>query len=71
MLSSLPDLIDLIRRAIADDPPVIAKNGGVIRPGDSKELDEMTGILHSGKNWIVELQQQEREKTGIRSLKIG
>ncbi|MFA5237949.1 MAG: DNA mismatch repair protein MutS, partial [Methanoregula sp.] len=70
-LCDLPGVIDLIRRAITDDPPAIVKNGGVIRPGYSKELDEMTGILHSGKNWIVELQQQEREKTGIRSLKIG
>ena len=71
MLSHLPEVIDLVRNAITDDPPAIAKNGGVIRPGYSAELDEMTGILHSGKNWIVELQQQEREKTGIKSLKIG
>ena len=71
MLSDLPDVIDLVRRAIIDDPPAIAKNGGVIRPGYSKELDDLTGVLHSGKNWIVELQQQEREKTGIKSLKIG
>jgi DNA mismatch repair protein MutS len=71
MLSFLPEVIDLVRNAITDDPPAIAKNGGVIRPGYSAELDEMTGILHSGKNWIVELQQQEREKTGIKSLKIG
>ena len=70
-LTDLPDVIDLVRKAINDDPPATAKNGGVIRPGYSKELDEMTGILHSGKNWIVELQQQEREKTGIKSLKIG
>ncbi|MGA2162343.1 MAG: DNA mismatch repair protein MutS [Methanoregula sp.] len=71
MLSDLPEVIDLVRKAITDDPPAIAKNGGMIRPGYSAELDEMTGILHSGKNWIVELQQQEREKTGIKSLKIG
>ncbi|MGA9086095.1 MAG: DNA mismatch repair protein MutS [Methanoregula sp.] len=71
MLCDLPDVIDLVRKAITDDPPAIAKNGGVIRPGYSAELDGMTGILHSGKNWIVELQQQEREKTGIKSLKIG
>jgi DNA mismatch repair protein MutS len=70
-LVDLPAIIDLIRRAIVDDPPAIAKNGGVIRPGYSAELDGMTGVLHSGKNWIVELQQQEREKTGIKSLKVG
>ena len=70
-LFDLPSIIDLIRRAITDDPPAIAKNGGVIRSGYSAELDGMTGVLHSGKNWIAELQQQEREKTGIKSLKIG
>jgi DNA mismatch repair protein MutS len=71
MLTDLPDTIQLIREAIIDDPPAIARNGGVIRPGYSHELDEINGVLHSGKNWIVELQQQEREKTGIKSLKIG
>ncbi|MGB9247493.1 MAG: DNA mismatch repair protein MutS, partial [Methanoregula sp.] len=70
-LVDLPDIIDLVRNAIVDDPPAIAKNGGLIRPGYSAELDSMTGVLHTGKNWIAELQQQEREKTGIRSLKIG
>ena len=70
-LVDLPAIIDLIRRAIIDDPPAIAKNGGVIRPGYSAELDGMSGVLHSGKNWIAELQQQEREKTGIKSLKVG
>lgn len=70
-LTELPEVIGLIRSAIIDDPPAVAKNGGVIRPGYSHELDEITSVLHSGKNWIVELQQQEREKTGIKSLKIG
>ena len=70
-LHDLPDSIDLIRRAIVDEPPAIARNGGVIRPGYSKELDEIKGVLHTGKGWIVELQQKEREQTGIKSLKIG
>ena len=70
-LHDLPDSIDLIRRALVDEPPAIARNGGVIRPGYSKELDEIKGVLHSGKGWIVELQQKEREQTGIKSLKIG
>ncbi len=67
----MPDSIDLIRSALVDEPPAIARNGGVIRPGYSKELDEIKGVLHSGKDWIVELQQKEREQTGIKSLKIG
>jgi DNA mismatch repair protein MutS len=67
----LPDTIDLIQRAIVDEPPVIARNGGVIRRGYSPALDEITVVLHSGKDWIVELQAKERELTGIKSLKIG
>jgi DNA mismatch repair protein MutS len=70
-LHDLPDSIDLIRGALVDEPPAIARNGGVIRPGYSKELDDIKGVLHSGKDWIVELQQREREQTGIKSLKIG
>ena len=54
-----------------DDPPAVARNGGVIRTGYSAELDEISGVLHSGKGWIVELQEKEREQTGIKSLKIG
>jgi len=70
-LIDLPETIALVRRAITEDPPAIARNGGVIRAGYSAELDELTGVLHSGKGWIVDLQQKEREKTGIKSLKIG
>ncbi len=66
-----PGTIDLIQRAIVDEPPVIARNGGVIRRGYSPALDEITVVLHSGKDWIVELQAKERELTGIKSLKIG
>ncbi|MCK9630966.1 MAG: DNA mismatch repair protein MutS [Methanoregula sp.] len=70
-IRDLPEVIDLIGRAITDDPPAIARNGGVIRTGYSGELDSIRGVLHSGKDWIVELQEKEREATGIKSLKIG
>jgi len=70
-IHNLPDTVALIRKAIADDPPAVARNGGVIRPGYSGELDSIRGVLHSGKDWIVELQEKEREATGIRSLKVG
>ena len=70
-LHDLPDSIDLIWNALVDEPPAIARNGEVIRPGYSKELDDIKGVLHSGKDWIVELQQTEREQTGIKSLKSG
>jgi DNA mismatch repair protein MutS len=70
-IREMPQAIDLIHRAIVEEPPAIARNGGVIRSGYSKELDEIRGVLHTGKDWIVELQNKEREKTGIKSLKIG
>jgi DNA mismatch repair protein MutS len=70
-LRDLPDLIGIIGKAIVDDPPALARNGGVIRPGYSEELDSLKGVLHSGKDWIVRLQEEERQKTGIKSLKIG
>jgi DNA mismatch repair protein MutS len=70
-IRDLPDIIDLIHRAVADDPPAVARNGGVIRAGYAPELDKIRGVLHSGKDWIVELQATEREATGIKSLKIG
>jgi DNA mismatch repair protein MutS len=70
-LRELPDTIALIRKAIVDDPPAVARNGGIIRRGFSRELDEIHTVLHTGKDWIVQLQEQEREKTGIKSLKIG
>ena len=62
---------DLIGRAIMDDPPALAKSGGMIREGFNAKLDELRGLATTGKDWIVEFQQQERERTGIRSLKVA
>jgi len=70
-LRDLPDTIALIRQAIVDEPPAVSRNGGVIRRGFSQELDAIHTVLHSGRDWIVQLQELEREKTGIKSLKIG
>ncbi|WP_317137860.1 DNA mismatch repair protein MutS [Methanochimaera problematica] len=61
----------LIESAIVDDPPVLAKNGGVIREGYDEGLDELRYIATSGKDWIADFQQRERERTGIKSLKVG
>jgi DNA mismatch repair protein MutS len=70
-LHDLPETSTLINNAITDDPPVTARNGGVIRTGYSPELDELRTLLTSGKDWIADLQQKERDRTGIKSLKIG
>ncbi|GAB7016555.1 DNA mismatch repair protein MutS [Methanogenium cariaci] len=65
------DQVSLISAAIVDDPPVLARTGGIIREGFSSELDEIQNISRSGKDWIASFQQQERDRTGIKSLKIG
>ncbi len=62
---------DLVGRAIVDEPPARALAGGMIREGFNGKLDELRHLATSGKDWIVEFQQQERERTGIKSLKVG
>jgi len=69
-LGDFTEVIDLIDRAIADDPPANLKNGGAIREGYSAELDDLHGLSGSGRTWIAEFQQKERERTGIKSLKV-
>ncbi len=65
------DLSDLIGRAIADDPPAILGTGDAIRPGFSPELDKLRAASRDAKSWIAGLESQERERTGIKSLKVG
>jgi len=62
--------VELIARAIADEPPLALKEGGLIRDGFDAALDELRLATREGKDWIARLQQQEIEKTGIASLKI-
>jgi len=69
-LHTLPDLTALLTRALVDEPPAATKDGGIIRDGYSAELDELRAASHDGKSWISKLQQSERERTGIDSLKI-
>jgi len=67
----LRDIYELIDRAVVDEPPVSVKEGGIIKQGYNDELDEIKEITINGKNWISELQNKEREATGIKNLKIG
>ena len=62
---------NLIRSAIIDDPPLVYRNGNIIRAGYNTDLDELRTVLATGRDWIAELQQAERDRTGIRSLKIA
>jgi DNA mismatch repair protein MutS len=70
-LGGIPELRALLERALVDDPPPIARDGDVIRPGYDLHRDRMHELAHSGKQWIAELEAQERARTGIASLKIG
>ncbi|HEY0069970.1 MAG TPA: DNA mismatch repair protein MutS, partial [Chloroflexia bacterium] len=65
------DLSELIGRAIADDPPAVLGNGDAIRPGFNQELDRIRTMSRDAKGWIAGLEAQERERTGIKSLKVG
>lgn len=65
------DLADLIEAAIAEEPPVSVRDGGVIKSGYHARLDELREAGTNGKRWIAELEASERQATGIKSLKIG
>ncbi len=67
----LAELHDLLSRAVADDPPVTLRDGNLIKQGYNPELDELVSLLRDGKQLILNLEQQEREKTRIPKLKIG
>ena len=70
-ISTLEDISGLVENAIIDEPPVSVKDGGVIKDSFNEELDDLRHIMNSGKNIITEIEEREREETGIRGLKIG
>ncbi|OPY87359.1 MAG: DNA mismatch repair protein MutS [Smithella sp. PtaU1.Bin162] len=70
-LSAMPEVVDLIAQAIADDPPQNIMDGGFIRDGFDEDLDKLKSISRDAKKWIAALEQQERQKTGINTLKVG
>jgi DNA mismatch repair protein MutS len=69
-LSESPDLVELIARAVVDEPPLAVKEGGMIRDGFSTDLDELRTAQRGGKDWIAKLQADEIAATGITSLKV-
>jgi DNA mismatch repair protein MutS len=69
-LHDFSGLTKLFRDALADEPPAAMKEGGLIRDGYSAELDELRSISRDGKGWIARLQESERQRTGIDTLKI-
>ena len=73
LLSSIqefPELVQFLQNALVEEPPALLKDGGLIRDGHSEALDELRSASRDGKQWIAELQQSERKRTGIDTLKI-
>ena len=69
-MDSLEDITDLIKHAIVDEPPFAQKDGGIIREGFNEDVDKFRSARTDGKKWLTELETKERERTGIKSLKI-
>src|SRR5207245_6414596 len=69
-ITELPGLVELISRAILDEPPLAVKEGGLISDGFDPALDELRSATRGGKDWIAKLQQDEIARTGIQSLKV-
>jgi len=70
-LADNDDIVTLISNAIVDEPPVSITEGGIIRSGFSAELDKLKQASQNGRQWIEDLEQRERKRTGINNLKVG
>ena len=70
-LDCLEDIYELIDQAIVEEPPITIKEGGLIKLGYEEELDTYKKASTEGKNWLIELEAKEKEKTGIKNLKVG
>ena len=70
-LDELQDMHKLIEDSIVEDPPLTIKEGGIIKLGYDEEIDKLKTATTEGKNWIIKLEAEEKEKTGIKNLKVG
>ncbi|MDD2739259.1 MAG: DNA mismatch repair protein MutS, partial [Methylomonas lenta] len=66
-----PELVDLLQRAIIDNPPVLIRDGGVIAPGYHAELDDLRNLSQNADQFLIDMEQRERENTGINNLKVN
>ncbi len=70
-ISTFPELAQLLEKAIIDNPPILIRDGGVIAEGYDAELDEFRNLKNEAGGYLLELEQRERERTGINTLKVG
>ena len=69
-LDGLEDIHELIERSITEEPPLIIREGGIIKEGYNEEVDKLRQAKSEGKNWLAQLEEKERERTGIKNLRI-
>lgn len=69
-LDPLKDINELIKKSIVEEPPILLKEGGIINEGYNEEVDKLRKAKSEGKNWLMDLETQEKEATGIKNLKI-
>ena len=70
-LDELQDIYKLIDKSIVDEPPISITDGGIIKLGYDEEIDKLKLAQTEGKNWLIQLESDEKEKTGIKNLKVG
>ena len=70
-LSDFPELFDLLNRAVIENPPVLIRDGGVIAAGYNAQLDELKNLSKNADQFLINLEAQEKERTGIATLKVG
>ena len=70
-IHALEEVASAIEKTIDEDPSMVTKEGGIIKPGCNAAVDELRAIMHDGKSWISRIEETERERTGIRTLKVG
>ena len=71
VIGEYPELADILERAVIDNPPVVIREGGVIRKGFDEELDELRNISENAGQYLLDVETREKERTGISTLKVG
>lgn len=69
-MDELQDIYDLLERSINDDPPILIREGGIFKDGYLEEIDTLKSAKTDGKTWLAELEEREKQKTGIKNLRI-
>ncbi|MDE6913984.1 MAG: DNA mismatch repair protein MutS, partial [Lachnospiraceae bacterium] len=69
-IDALEDLFSLIKNAISEEPPILIREGGIIKDGFDADIDHLRKAKTDGKNWLAQLEEEDRERTGIKNLKI-